>query len=301
MHEGRLDATIMVAYLPQKWWRQEGGQWLPNHEQWDEERKKWQVDCGVLSPRQYAGHIFDQIEQMASRNSDHLAVAHSPADLLPNKLAGRKSILLGIENGLALEGQLENVEHFARRGIVYITLCHNGDNDLCDSAKGSETHGGVSTFGEQVIKEMNRLGILVDLSHAHERTFYDTLAISTRPVVCSHSSVRTLCDHPRNLTDDQMRRLAQQGGVMQVTLYPGFLCSQPSDATILNFMEHLDHAVRLMGIDHVGIGSDFDGDGGVPGLAHAGELLNYTRQLLARRYNEEDIAKLWGGNFLRLL
>ena len=274
MYEGRLDATIMVAYLPQTL---------------------------AQPPRQYADNIFDQIEQMAERNSDYLAVAHSPADLLPNKQAGRKSILLGIENGLALEGRLENVEHFARRGIVYITLCHNGDNDLCDSAKGNETHGGVSAFGEQVIKEMNRLGILVDLSHAHERSFYDALDISTRPVACSHSSVRALCDHPRNLTDDQMRRLAQQGGVMQITLYPGFLRSQSSDATILDFMEHLDYAVRLMGIDHVGIGSDFDGDGGVPGLAHAGELLNYTRQLLARRYSEEDIAKLWGGNFLRLL
>ena len=288
MTEGRLDATIMVAYLPQK---------------------------GTTNPRAYADGIFDRIEQIVAANSDHLALARTPADLWANKRVGRKSIMLGIENGLALEDDLTNLDHFVRRGVVYITLCHNGDNSLCDSAKGESTWGGVSPFGADVIRRMNELGIMVDLSHAHERSFYDALDISRLPIVCSHSSARALCDHPRNLTDNQMRALANKGGVCQITLYPGFLKSQSSnlksqssnlksqipEATILTAMAHLDHAIDVMGIDHVGLGTDFDGDGGVPGLANASELTNFTRQLLARRYSEDDIQKIWGGNFLRVM
>ena len=208
--------------------------------------------------------------------------------------------MLGIENGLALEHHIENVEHFARRGIVYITLCHNGDNDLCDSARGMQTHGGMSQFGAEVIREMNRLGIMVDLSHAHEKSFYEALEISATPIVCSHSSCRALCDHPRNLTDDQMRLLASKGGVMQVTLYPGFLRSEGT-ATIVDAMKHLEHAIEVMGIDCVGLGTDFDGDGGVCGLADSSEMINFTRQLLRRKFNERDIQKIWGGNWLRVM
>jgi len=192
------------------------------------------------------------------------------------------------------------VEHFARRGVVYITLCHNGDNDICDSARGSQTHGGVSDFGAKVIGEMNRLGLMVDLSHAAESSFYDALQISKTPIVCSHSSARALCDHPRNLTDDQMRALAQAGGVCQITLYNGFL-KREGQATVLDAMAHLEHAVSVMGIDHVGLGTDFDGDGGVPGLADASELTLFTRQLLRRRFSDADIQKIWGGNFLRVM
>ena len=274
MTECRLDATIMVAYLPQK---------------------------GTANPKAYADGIFDRIEQIAAANSDYLALARTPADLWANKHTGCKSIMLGIENGLALEDDLENLVHFKKRGVVYITLCHNGDNSLCDSAKGESTWGGVSPFGADVIRRMNELGIMVDLSHAHERSFYDALDISRLPIVCSHSSARALCDHPRNLTDDQMRALAQKGGVCQITLYPGFLSTQSSEADILDAMAHLDHAIAVMGIDHVGLGTDFDGDGGVPGLANASELTNFTRQLLARRFSDDDIQKIWGGNFLRVM
>ena len=274
MTECRLDATIMVAYLPQK---------------------------GTANPKAYADGIFDRIEQIAAANSDYLALARTPADLWANKHTGCKSIMLGIENGLALEDDLENLVHFKKRGVVYITLCHNGDNSLCDSAKGESTWGGVSPFGADVIRRMNELGIMVDLSHAHERSFYDALDISRLPIVCSHSSARALCDHPRNLTGDQMRALAQKGGVCQITLYPGFLSTQSSEADILDAMAHLDHAIAVMGIDHVGLGTDFDGDGGVPGLANASELTNFTRQLLARRFSDDDIQKIWGGNFLRVM
>jgi microsomal dipeptidase-like Zn-dependent dipeptidase len=181
-----------------------------------------------------------------------------------------------------------------------MTLCHNGDNDICDSARGSQTHHGVSAFGRQVISQMNRLGIMVDMSHAGEKSFYDALELSNQPIVCSHSSCRVLCDHPRNLTDDQMRALAQKGGVMQVTLYHGFLVKD-GEATIEHAMRHLEHAIDIMGIDHVGLGTDFDGDGGIRGLGNSAELLHFTRQLMARGFNESDIQKIWGGNFLRVM
>ena len=288
MTEGRLDATIMVAYLPQ------------NFQPSTLHPSPSTLHQLPSTPKSYADGIFDQIESIVNENHDYLALARTPDDLLLNKREGRKSIMLGIENGLALEGDLQNLDHFARRGIVYMTLCHNGDNDLCDSAKGSQTHGGVSDFGSKVISRMNDLGIMVDLSHAAESSFYDALDISRTPIVCSHSSARALCDHPRNLTDDQMRALAKKGGVCQITLYPGFLRSD-GEATILDAMTHLEHAISVMGIDHVGLGTDFDGDGGVRGLADASELLNFTRQLLLRRYTREDIEKIWGGNFLRVM
>ena len=248
----------------------------------------------------YANGIFDQIENIVASHQSHLALARTPAELWQHKAAGRKSIMLGIENGKALQGDVQNVNHFARRGVVYITLCHNGDNDLCDSAKGSATHGGVSPFGAEVIGRMNELGLMVDLSHASEKSFYDALSLSRTPIVCSHSSARALCDHPRNLTDEQMRALADKGGVCQITLYPGFLRTDEK-ATILDAMQHLEHAIQVMGIDHVGLGTDFDGDGGVSGLADASELSLFTRQLLLRRYSEGDIQKIWGGNFLRVM
>ena len=272
MTEGHQDATIMVAYLPQP----------------------------TAHPRAFADAIFDKIEAIVAENNRYIALARTPNDLWINKHLGKKSIMLGIENGHALDGKIENLYHFAERGIVYMTLCHNGDNDICDSARGSQTHNGVSAFGKQVISEMNRLGIMVDLSHAHEKSFYDALEMSRQPIVCSHSSCRALCDHPRNLTDDQMRALAAKGGVMQVTLYNGFLVKD-GQATIEDAMRHLDHAISVMGIDHVGLGTDFDGDGGICGLASSSELLNFTRQLLERQFSEQDIQKIWGGNFLRVM
>ena len=285
MTEGRQDATIMVAYLPQP----KAGETFAS-----------KVSFDVSGPQTYADLIFDKIEAIVNENKDYIAIARTPNDLWMHKHQGLKSIMLGIENGLALEGKLENLQHFADRGVVYITLCHNGDNDICDSARGSNTHNGVSAFGEQVIREMNRLGILVDLSHGGEKSFYDALDISSQPIVCSHSSSRALCDHPRNLTDDQMRALAAKGGVAQTTIYHGFLKAD-GEATILDVMAHLDHAIDVMGIDHVGLGTDFDGDGGVCGLADSSELINFTRRLLARRYSEQDIQKIWGGNFMRVM
>ena len=274
MTEGHQDATIMVAYIPQKY------------------------DEG--SPKEYADSIFDKIGQIVNSAPDRLALAQTEEDIIQNKKIGKKSILLGIENGLAIEEKIENLQHFANRGIVYMTLCHNGDNLICDSAKGNNTHGGVSEYGEKVIHEMNHLGIMVDLSHGGEKSFYDALEISRSPIVCSHSNCRALCDHPRNLTDDQLRAIARIGGVAHTTFYPGFLCKN-GEASILDGIAHLEHAIKIMGIDHVGIGTDFDGDGGVPGMACSSDAINFTMHLLRKRFSEEDIRKIWGGNWLRVM
>lgn len=286
MTEGRMDAVFMAAYLPQP----KMGETFSSQE----------PHLARYTPCSYANSIFDQIEEIVEQNKRYLSLARTPADLYEDKRKGRKSIVLAIENGLALEHELENVKRFAQRGVAYITLCHNGDNDICDSAKGCNTHNGVSTFGEQVIREMNRHGIMVDLSHAAEKSFYDALDISATPIVCSHSNCRALCDHPRNLTDDQLRRLAEKGGVAHTTLYAGFL-RKDGQASILDAIDHLEHAINVMGIDHVGIGTDFDGDGGVIGYADASEAINFTLHLLRRKFSEQDIRKIWGGNWLRVM
>lgn len=306
MTEGRQDAVTMVAYLPQpkigetfsskidlKGIRDHNPELLARYPALGDETPR-------ITPTQYADLIFDKIESIVQKNSRYLSIARTPADLYNDKRNGRKSIMLGIENGLAIERELANLKHFAQRGVVYITLCHNGDNDICDSARGCNTHDGVSSFGEKVIREMNDLGIMVDLSHGGEKSFYDALDISRVPIVCSHSNCKALCDVPRNLTDDQLRALAAKGGVAHTTLYGGFL-RKDGEASVLDAVDHLEHAIRIMGIDHVGIGTDFDGDGGVRGMADSSELINFTIRLLRRKYSERDIEKIWGGNWLRVM
>jgi microsomal dipeptidase-like Zn-dependent dipeptidase len=233
--------------------------------------------------------------------SHGVQIASAPKDLFNNKMLNRKSIMLGIENGYAIGKDLSNIERYRREGVVYMTLCHNGDNDICDSAsRSNREHGGLSEFGRQVVAEMNRVGMMIDLSHASEETFYQTLELSTRPVICSHSSARALCNHPRNLTDDQVRALAEKGGVVQATFYEGFLV-ESGEATIDDAVRHIMHLINMAGIDHVGIGSDFDGDGGVRGLQTAADYLTLTRRLMAEGLNERSLRKLWGGNFVRVM
>ena len=306
MNEGHLDSTIMVAYLQQN------------------ERDEASLENATAT----ANQILSQIEKMVALNCTAVDIAYTPADLWRLKAQGKRAIMLGIENGYAIGKDIKNVEAFRKRGVVYMTLCHNGDNDICDSARHHVNtchpldssldpsglkgeHGGVSEFGAQVIREMNRVGMMVDLSHASEESFYDALEISSLPIVCSHSSAKALCNHPRNLTDEQMKALAHKGGVAQVTLYHGFLQKDspdflhgpqiPDEATILTAIEHLNHMVNVMGIEHVGIGTDFDGDGGIRGCADASELINFTRRLMRERYTEEQIQMIWGGNFLRVM
>lgn len=299
MTEGHQDAVTMAAYLPQP---RIGETFSSKIDV--EGLKRFNPELtdvlNNLTPTSYADLIFNKIEKIVKDNNRYLSIARTPSDLYEDKRKGRKSIMFAIENGLALEGDLANVKYFAQRGVTYITLCHNGDNDICDSARGSNLHGGVSKFGAAVIREMNRNGIMVDLSHGAEKSFYDALEISSLPIVCSHSNSKTLCNVPRNLTDDQLRALAKKGGVAHITLYHGFLRKEGT-ASVLDAIAHLEHAISIMGIDYVGIGTDFDGDGTVCGMADASEMINFTRHLLARKYSERDIEKIWGGNWLRVM
>lgn len=278
MTEGYLDATIMVAYLRQQ------------------ERDTASLEAAFAK----AERLLDEIETMVSQSANSVAIARTPDDLYRLKREGKRALMLGIENGYALGLDPKRVEHFRQRGVVYMTLCHNGDNDLCDSARGNQEHGGLSELGRTVIREMNRVGMMVDLSHAAESSFYQAIEASHTPIVCSHSSARALCDHPRNLTDDQLRTLAASGGVAQVCLYDGFLRKE-GGATIDDAVRHIVHMVKVASIDHVGIGTDFDGDGGIIGCADASEVINLTRRLRAAGFTLQDIEKLWGGNFLRVM
>ena len=289
MRDGHLDATIMVAYIPQD---------LPGH-----------YDYAAATGK--ANALLDGIEALTTppseRNGGGIAIARTPDELYFNKEKGYKSIMLGIENGYAIGDDLSLVEHFRRRGVVYMTLCHNGNNAICASARPRDnettfTHKGLSDFGREVVREMNRVGMMVDLSHAAEQSFYDALALSRTPIVCSHSSSRALCNHPRNLTDDQLRALRDCGGVAQVCLYSGFLRPEAEGrATVRDAVRHLLHMIDVAGIHHVGIGTDFDGDGGIIGCADASEVMNLTRRLQAEGLTDDDLRKVWGENFLRVM
>lgn len=280
MTEGGLDASIMVAYIPQ-------GEC---------------TETGHQAAAAYAQQQLERVQRLVQQNNGAVALARTPADLYRIKAEGRKAIMLGIENGYAIGRDLALLRQFAEMGIVYMTLCHNGNNAICGSARprDGEALMGLTDFGAEVVREMNQLGVMVDLSHANELSFFDALRASATPIVCSHSSCRALCDHPRNLTDEQLRALAAAGGVAQVTFYQGFLRTD-GQASILDAVAHLNHMVEVMGIEHVGIGTDFDGDGGVPGLASAAEVINFTRRLLRERYSEADLRLIWGGNFLRVM
>ena len=278
MHEGALDVVTMVAYL-----------------------KQGERDIESLSSAtKEADSLLQGIADRVKRCNGEAVLCDTPAELYVLKAAGKKIVMRGIENGYAIGKDLSNIEHYRKMGVVYITLCHNGDNDICDSARGNAEHGGLSAFGKDVVREMNRVGMLIDLSHAAESTFWQVLQLSEKPVVCSHSSCKSLCNHPRNLSDDQLKAIADKGGVVQVTMYSGFL-REKGEATLGDFMAHLEHAIEVAGIDHVGIGTDFDGDGAVIGCCNASQLLNVTRELLRRGYGESEIEKIWGANWLRVM
>ena len=230
-----------------------------------------------------------------------MGIARTPQEIQSLKNIGKKAILLGVENGYAIGKDLDNIKRFKDLDVVYITLCHNGDNDICDSARGHAEWNGLSPFGKEVIKKMNEEGLMIDLSHAAESTFYDALENSQYPIIASHSAARALCDHPRNLTDDQLKALAAKGGVVQLCLYKGFINEDSEKASLSDAIRHIEHIVDLIGIDYVGIGSDFDGDGELIGCRSTNELINITTRLLKDGFNENEIAKIWGGNLLRVM
>lgn len=277
MNLGRQDASFMVAYL-----KQEG-------------RDEASLKAAVSK----ADRLLSLIEQRIDECNGKAAIATTPEDLFQNKFKGIKSVVKGIENGYAIGLDIDNVDRFRSRGVAYMTLCHNGDNDICDSHKGNHEHNGLSEFGKRVVERMNKVGMMVDLSHASEKSFWDALECSSKPIICSHSSSRALCDHTRNLTDDQMRALAQSGGVAQVCMYSGFL-KKEEDATVADAVRHIMHMIDVMGIDHIGIGSDFDGGGGIPGLEDASWFVSLTKRLIAEGLSYSQLSLLWGANFIRV-
>lgn len=278
MQRGMLDAVVMVAYLPQ------GARTAQASKR--------------ASDKTFS--ILNTLLNQINKNKNTTGQAKTVADLQRLKKEGKKAILLGIENGYGIGKDLSNLQKFADMGVVYITLCHNRHNDICDSHKGTPEHNGLSEYGKKVVKEMNRLGIIVDISHTSEKTSFDVLELSEYPVIASHSSVKALCDDTRNISDDLMKAIAKKGGVIQVCLYKGFI-KKNGKATVKDAVDHIDYIVKTVGIDHVGIGSDFDGGGELTGLKNAGEMPQITLELLRRGYSEEAIAKIWGGNFMRIL
>ncbi len=285
---GRVGAVCFAAYVPQ-------------------------------GPRDIAGHLaatirasamLDAIEAMAPRDGSGGVMATSADAVEAAFASGKIAIIPAIENGYSLGTDLATLDAFARRGIRYMTLTHNGHNEIADAAiprrdlnDAEAEHGGLSAFGRAVIARMNRLGILVDVSHASKSTMLQAAALSATPVLATHSCMRALCDHPRNLDDEQLDVLKATGGLAQITIVSGFLRpkARAADLTVANIADHVDYAVNRMGIEHVGIGTDFDGGGGVHGFMNAAQAPHLTVELAKRGYDRAALQKIWGGNFLRLL
>jgi membrane dipeptidase len=285
---GRVAAVCFAAYVPQG----------PRD------------DAGHIAATGRAQAMLEAIAGMAPRNGTGGVLA-TTADAIEAAFAtGKTAIIPAIENGYALGLDLATLDDFAARGVRYITLTHNGHNALADAAiprkdlDDHETeHGGLSELGRAAIARMNQLGILVDISHAAKTTMLQAAELSATPVVATHSCMRALCNHPRNLDDEQLDVLRATGGLAQITIVSNFLRprARAADLTVADIADHVDYAVRKIGVDHVGIGTDFDGGGGVRGFMNAAQTPHLTAELARRGYDREELAKIWGGNFLRLL
>ena len=260
----------------------------------------------------HASRLLNGVRRVLKFNNDKARLATCRNEAYENKSKGLFSVFLGLENGSPLgqdEAAFELLQSLYNEGVRYITLCHSEANQICDScASKSPKWGGLSPFGKQLVAEMNRIGMLVDVSHISDSSFYDVLACSTKPVVATHSCCRALAGHPRNMTDDMIRALAQRGGVIQINFYPVFLDASYSETlsderpSFKLIADHIDHVVSLVGIDHVGIGSDFDGIDVVPeGMEDISMLPKLFDELRSRGYTEEDLIKIAGENFFRIL
>ena len=252
---------------------------------------------------------YEAVKDVVQSNPCSVAFALTEAQAHENKANGLFSVFLGLENGSPIGHSLERLQEFYDKGVRYMTLCHSKDNQICDSCAGNRTWGGLSPFGREVVAEMNRLGMLIDVSHVSDDTFYDVLECSTSPVVATHSCCRALADHPRNMTDDMIKALAAKGGVIQINFYPVFLQDDyelESQSSVIpsytRIADHIDHVVELVGIDHVGIGSDFDGIEVAPdGLEDVSKMPVLFDELRRRVYSEDDLAKLASRNFFNVL
>ena len=288
---------------------------------------------------------FDSIHKSVARYPQMAGLALTPEDAARLKSEGRIAAFIGIENGYPIGLDITKIKQYYDLGARYITLCHSANNDICDSSTDPEgpEHQGLSVFGEEVVREMNRLGMMVDVSHISDQSFYDVLEITKAPVIASHSSCRALCESPRNLNDEMLLALRENGGVIQICILSDYL-KQPEPnpefdakvkelrerwkamgelteaqqeqrwsefsalrekytklATVADAVNHIQHVVDVIGVDYVGIGSDFDGGGGIEGCTDVSMMKNITKELIRRGYSNEDIEKIWGGNVMRVM
>jgi len=242
---------------------------------------------------------------------EKIGLALTSEDVRKIHSSGKKVAMIGIENGYPIGLDIKNVEKFYDLGARYMSLAHNGHSQLSDSNTGESDdiylHNGLSELGIEVIKEMNRLGIMIDISHPSKEAIRQMISLSEAPVIASHSSARTLCNHSRNLDDEQLGWIKENGGVVQTVAFKSYLNSEKAKANstekvdVSDFVDHIDYLVNSMGINHVGISSDFDGGGGIEGWSDASETFNVTLELVKREYTEIEIEKLWSGNLLRVL
>ena len=294
---------------------------------------------------QKALDIFNAIHRNLEKNSSMAEIATTPDDAYRLKKEGKIAAFIGVENGYPIGKDLSRVKQYYDLGARYITLAHTKNNDICDSStdpSGAENDG-LSQFGTKVVKEMNRLGMMVDISHISDKSFFEVLKVTNAPVIASHSSCRALCGSPRNLSDDMLLALKENGGVIQICILSNYLKTpEPNPeldsklkdlknkygdynvlpdstkkliskeykniqktfekpATVKDVVDHIDHVVQVIGVDYVGIGTDFDGGGGVDGCRTASDMKNITIELLRRGYSKADITKIWGGNVMRVL
>ncbi len=308
--------------------------------------QKPRTDENYFKSYQLAHQMLDSIHSAAIRHQATASLALTADQTATIESAGKRAIYIGLENGFPLAKNLERVEEFYAHGVRYITLCHSFHNDICDSSSdlAEPEHHGVSDFGRMVIHEMNRLGMMVDVSHISDQAFFDVMNMSQAPVIASHSSVRAVCKHDRNMSDGMITKLAEEGGVIQICLLDDYI-KEPDTTTqryaiqsrlmqiyrtnynqmnetekaafnqewqdmkknypkklptVSDLVDHIDHVVNLVGVDYVGIGSDFDGGGGLADCADVGDFPNITYELLKRGYSEREIKKIWGGNLLRV-
>lgn len=265
----------------------------------------WSVYIPFEAVREGAARVqLEQIDiarQVIDRYPDALGLAVSASDVERVFGEGRIASLLGMEGGHAIENSLGALRAFYDLGVRYMTLTHNGTLDWADAANDDHVHGGLTAFGKEVVREMNRLGMLVDLSHTSPETMNDALDAAEAPVIWSHADTRGIRDHPRNVPDQVLRRLPDNGGVVMVTFVPSFLTDRDT-ATIQDVADHIGRVVELAGIDHVGIGSDFDGISSTPvGLEDVSTFPALFTELSRRGYSERDMAKIAGENLLRVM
>lgn len=303
-------------------------------------------EAGNKNAYDRAMNVFESIQTTAKKHEDLVEIATTPADAIRLEKEGKIAMFIGVENGYPIGKDLKKVEEFYNLGARYITLCHTKTNDICDSStdKNGPEHNGLSKFGYEVVEEMNRLGMMVDMSHASDESFFDVIEESKAPIILSHSSVRAICDSPRNLTDEMLLALKKNNGVIQICILSGYIklpTPNPerdaafeklraefnnlneSDtikraelrkewgmigekfpevlANVQDAVDHIDHVVDLIGIDHVGIGTDFDGGGGIEGCFDVSEMVNISIELYKRGYTKKQIEKIWSGNIFRVM